>query len=132
VINKLKGKAIELAKLVLKQTQDFKGQKMQAAREFDLRMRQATGIAKAPYVAEFVKLLHQESDQKIVLYGWHREVYEIWLERLKDLKPMLYTASESAAQGAAAKQAFLNGDCQVLIISNRAERVWMACRRSAR
>lgn len=120
VLKNLKGKAIELAKLVLQQGEDFKGQKMQAAGEFDLRMRQATGIAKAPYVADFVKFMHQETGKKIVLFGWHREVYEIWLERLRDLKPMLYTGTESPVQKNAAKVAFIEGDCQVLIISNRA------------
>jgi hypothetical protein len=43
--------------------------------DFDWKMRQATGIAKAPYVAEFVKLL-LESEQKVVLFGWHRDVYD--------------------------------------------------------
>ena len=120
VLKGLQGRAIELAKLVLKQGEDFKGQKMQVAGEFDLRMRQATGIAKAPYVADFVKFLHQETSKKIVIFAWHREVYEILMERLKDLKPRLYTGTESAVQKEAAKEAFINGDCNVLLISNRA------------
>jgi len=120
VIEHLKGQAIELAKLILKQTQDFKGQKMQAAGEFDMRMRQATGIAKAPYVAEFVKFLVEDNDEPVVLYGWHREVYSIWMERLKDLKPVMYTGSESPTQKEASKQAFLKGESKVMIISLRA------------
>jgi SNF2 family DNA or RNA helicase len=119
-IDKLKGQAIELAKLILKQTQDFKGQKMQAAGEFDMKMRQATGIAKAPYVAEFVKFLIQESDEPVVLYGWHREVYSIWMEQLKEFNPVMYTGSESATQKEASKQAFISGKSKVLIISLRA------------
>ena len=120
VIDKLKGQAIELAKLILKQGQDFKGQKMQASGEFDMKMRQATGIAKAPYVAEFVKFLVQDSDEPVVLYGWHREVYSIWMEQLKELNPVMYTGSESPAQKEAAKQAFLSGQSKVMIISLRA------------
>ena len=120
VFDSLKGQAIELAKLILKQTQDFKGQKMQAAGEFDMKMRQATGIAKAPFVAEFVKFLVEESDEPVVLYGWHREVYSIWMEQLKDLKPVMFTGSESPTQKEAAKQAFIKGEAKVMIISLRA------------
>jgi SNF2 family DNA or RNA helicase len=116
----MQGQAIELAKLILRQGQDFKGQKMQAAAEFDMRMRQATGIAKAPFVAEFVRFLAKDNDQPVVLYGWHREVYEIWKEKLRDLNPVLYTGSESPNQKEVSKQAFLSGQSKVLVISLRA------------
>lgn len=117
---KMQGRAVELAKLILSQApEQFRGQRMQARGEFDMRMRQITGISKAPFVAEFVKFLHQESGQKIVLYGWHREVYEIWLEKLKDLKPVLYTGTESPGQKEASKRAFVEGDSDVIIISLR-------------
>jgi SNF2 family DNA or RNA helicase len=120
VLHKLQGNAIELAKLVLRSGEDFKGQKMQAAGEFDLRMRQATGVAKAPYVADFVKFLHQETGKKIVIFAWHRAVYDILMERLRELNPRLYTGTESAVQKQAAKESFISGDCQALLISNRA------------
>lgn len=125
---KLKGQAIELAKLILRQTQDYTGQKMRAAGEFDMKMRQATGIAKAPFVADFVRFLVEENDTPVVLYGWHRDVYEIWLEKLRgnpargiaDLHPVMYTGSESPTQKEWAKQEFLSGRSKVLIISLRA------------
>ena len=119
VIKKMEGKAVDLARLVLQQNEDFKGQKMQASGEFNMRMRQATGIAKAPFAAEFVKFLHEESGEKIVLFAWHREVYTILMEQLKHLKPVMYTGSETAAQKEASRLAFVEGDSQVLIISNR-------------
>lgn len=119
-IEEMQGKSIDLAKLILRDHQDYKGQKMQAAAEFDMRMRQATGIAKAPFVAEFVRFLVQDNDEKVVLYGWHREVYEIWKEKLADLGPVMYTGSESPQQKEEAKQAFLNGDSDILIVSLRA------------
>lgn len=53
-------------------------------------MRQATGIAKAPYVLEFVRML-VESGESVMLYGWHRDVYNIWLERLAEFNPVMYT-----------------------------------------
>lgn len=120
VLDTLKGQAIELAKLILKQTQDFKGQKMQAAGEFDMKMRQVTGIAKAPYVAEFIKFLVENNDEKVVVFAWHREVYDILMEALKELKPVMYTGSESANQKEASKQAFIKGDSRVMLVSLRA------------
>jgi SNF2 family DNA or RNA helicase len=128
---KLKGQAIELAKLILSQNQQqFKGQKMQAAGEFDMKMRQMTGIAKAPYVADFVRFLVEENGTPVVLYGWHRDVYEIWLEKLRgsttypfnvaNLNPVMYTGTESPAQKEWAKQEFLSGRSKVMIISLRA------------
>jgi SNF2 family DNA or RNA helicase len=125
---KLKGQAIELAKLILRQNQDFKGQKMQAAGEFDMKMRMMTGISKAPFVADFVRFLVEENGTPVVLYGWHRDVYEIWLEKLRgnpgrgiaDLNPVMYTGSESPQQKEWSKQEFLSGRSKVMIISLRA------------
>lgn len=83
-------------------------------------MRQATGIAKAPYVAEFVRmLLESESEAKVVLAGWHRAVYDIWLEELKAYQPVLYTGTESERQKEESKRKFIDGLSQVLIISLR-------------
>jgi SNF2 family DNA or RNA helicase len=114
----LGGNAAALARLVLRANEDFRGQKMQAAAEFDSLMRQATGIAKAPYVAEFVKLLLDAGEQ-VVLFGWHRAVYDIWQEQLRDFTPVLYTGTESAAQKATAEEAFKSGRSQLLIMSLR-------------
>src|SRR5271157_4628741 len=125
---KLKGQAIELAKLILRQHQDHKGQKMQAAGEFDMKMRMMTGISKAPFVADFVRFLIEENSTPVVLYGWHRDVYEIWLEKLRgspnhgiaDLNPVMYTGSESPTQKEWSKQEFLSGRSKVMLISLRA------------
>lgn len=117
-LDKIKGSAVELAKTILAAQQNYRGEKLMATEEFNILMRQATGIAKAPYVAEFVRLL-LESGEKVVLYGWHREVYALWLELLADHKPCLYTGSESPKQKDQAKEAFISGDCRLLIISLR-------------
>jgi len=115
---RVKGNAVALARVILANNERYKGERMHAAGEFDMLMRQATGVAKAPFVAEFVRIL-VESGQPVVLFGWHREVYSIWMERLADLNPVLYTGSESPAQKQAAKDAFCRGDSKVLIISLR-------------
>lgn len=86
--------------------------------DFDLRLRQATGIAKAPYVADFARML-LETDEQVVLWGWHREVYEIWLQRLADHNPVMYTGSESPAAKQRNFDAFCSGESKLLIMSLR-------------
>lgn len=86
--------------------------------EFELRMRRATGIAKAPFVAEFTKSLLESSEQ-VVLFGWHHDVYDIWRDVLKDFNPAFYTGKESPAQKLISKQAFLDGESRVLVMSLR-------------
>lgn len=117
-IDEMTSDSIALAQVILRNNEQFRGEKMQAAAEFDNLMRQATGIAKAPYVAEFVRML-LESGEPIVLFGWHRAVYSIWMEALKEFKPVLYTGSESPAQKEASKKAFLLGETKLMIISLR-------------
>jgi SNF2 family DNA or RNA helicase len=112
------GDAVALARIILERNERFRGEMMQASGRFESIMRQATGIAKAPYVAEFVRIL-VESGQRVVLFGWHRQVYRIWAEKLADLNPVFYTGEESAAQKDAARTAFVNGDSRVLIMSLR-------------
>jgi SNF2 family DNA or RNA helicase len=90
----------------------------QAARELDIMVRQATGIAKAKAVATFARLM-VEAGEPVLLVGWHREVYRIWLEALADLKPAMYTGSESAARKEAEKRRFLDGGTDILILSLR-------------
>lgn len=106
-----------LARLLLSDTATG-AQKMQAGGQIDWQMRQATGVAKAPFVAEFVRLLLQ-SEQKVLLFGWHRDVYDVWMDELDEFNPRLYTGSESPKQKIDAEEAFKTGDCRVLIMSLR-------------
>ena len=115
---KVEKNAAELARLIL--TAGGAGfEKMKASEELSYLLRQATGIAKAPYVATFVRLL-VESGERVVLYGWHRAVYDIWLSQLEDLKPAMYTGTESPAKKERSFDRFTKGDSKVLIISLRA------------
>lgn len=118
-LERIQGAATELARIILAQGERARGQKMLASGELDAMMRQATGIAKAPFVAEFVRLL-AESGEQVLLYGWHHDCYAIWRERLADLRPVMYSGTESPAQKEASKQAFLSGESKVLIMSLRA------------
>ena len=89
-----------------------------AARELDMMVRQATGVSKAKAVAQFVRLM-VEAGEPVLLVGWHRAVYEIWLEELKDISPAMYTGSETAAQKEKEKQRFMSGETDVMIMSLR-------------
>lgn len=119
VLHNMTSDAVMLAKTILAANERYRGERMQASGEFDRLMRQATGIAKAPFVCEFVRLLI-ESGQKVVLFGWHRDVYNIWLEQLAEFKPVMYTGSESPKQKKASMDAFTTGDSKVIIVSLRA------------
>ena len=90
----------------------------QAGRELDMLARQATGVGKARNVAAFVRML-LETGTPIILFGWHREVYSIWLKELSDFNPVMYTGSESATQKKASFDAFVSGSSKLLIMSLR-------------
>lgn len=105
-------------KLAIRATTGTFVERGQAVRELDMMVRQATGLSKARAVAQFVRLM-VEAGESVLLMGWHRAVYDIWLEELKDLRPAMYTGSESAGQKNAEKDRFMSGDTDVLIMSLR-------------
>lgn len=82
-------------------------EKFQASGEIDWKMRHATGVDKAPYVADFVRML-LESEERVILFGWHRDVYDIWLDKLKAYQPAMYTGSETPKKKNEARTRFLH------------------------
>lgn len=104
--------------LAIKVTHGSFTERGQAARELDLLARQATGVGKARSVAAYVRIL-LENDIPVILGGWHRDVYDIWLKELKDFHPLMYTGSESPAQKKESYNAFLRGDSNLFILSLR-------------
>lgn len=117
VLERMTGDAVEMAKLILS-TQGTAQERFRMAGEFDMRMRQATGIAKAPYVAEFVRLL-LESEDSVVVWAWHRAVYDLLAERLESFNPVLYTGSETVAKKGRSYEDFIAGRSRVLLMSLR-------------
>lgn len=89
-----------------------------AAREMDLLVRHETGVSKAREVAEYVKIL-VSNGEPVVLAGWHREVYDIWKEHLREFNPVFYTGTESETQKQKAKNDFISGASDLFIISLR-------------
>jgi hypothetical protein len=104
--------------LAIKVTSGSFTERGQAARELDMFVRHNTGVAKARGVSQYVRIL-LENKVPIILAGWHRQVYEIWLEDLKEFNPVMYTGSESPKQKEEAKQKFINGETDLFIISLR-------------
>ncbi len=117
-LEQAEGAAMELARIILSKESSFEA-KGHATRDLDWKLRQATGIAKAPYIATFVRML-AENGESVVVYAWHRTVYDILLEKLNDLKPVMFTGSESPAQKEKAREAFVKGESRVLLMSLRA------------
>jgi SNF2 family DNA or RNA helicase len=110
--------ASQLATILLSQ-ESSTSDRFTAAGQFDAKMRQVTGLAKAPFVAEFVRMLVEQNEEPVVLFGWHRDVYSIWMERLKDLNPVMFTGSESPKQKQDNLEAFIRGESKVLMMSLR-------------
>lgn len=104
--------------LAIKVTSGSFVERGQAARELDILMRHNTGVAKAWDVAAYVRIL-LENKEPVVLAGWHRQVYDIWMNALKDFNPVLYTGTESPTEKEKSKQAFISGETNLFIISLR-------------
>lgn len=129
VLDDVAGSVQKMAHLILS-ADTARTERFTASGEIEMVMRQATGVAKAPYVAEFVRLLLQSED-RVVLFGWHHAVYDVWREHLAEFNPRTYTGHESPTQKAAAVKAFceplkrdedgtlLRGQCRLLIMSLR-------------
>lgn len=109
----------ELARILLS-SGTTNQERWRAGGELDWRLRQATGIAKAPFAADVVRLL-VESGEPVLLAGWHRAVYDIWLDRFKaaGLRVACYTGDETDDEKQAARAAWIAGDLDVLMISLR-------------
>lgn len=80
-------------------------EKGQTKRLIDTETRQATGVAKAPYVAAFVRSL-LEAGERVLLYAHHHAVHEILGDRLREFRPVRITGQETPKEKEIAKAAF--------------------------
>lgn len=90
----------------------------QAARELDMMLRQITGIAKARHVAAYARML-LKAGKPVLLGLWHREVYRIISRELAEFKPLMYTGSETQKEKDRAKEAFVTGESNLMLLSLR-------------
>lgn len=124
VLAGIRGSAAELARIILAETGSGL-MKMQAAGEMDRILRQATGVAKAAYVVEFVKLLLENGEDRVVVFAWHHAVYDLLEQGLKTYGVARYTGEQSVAQKDEALGRFKAGPevyqrARVLLLSLRA------------
>ena len=82
------------------------------------RQRQATGVAKAPFVAAFVRAL-VEAGEKVLLMAHHHAVMDVYKAELKGLHPQFITGRETDAQKEKAAAMFMEGKTNLLCISLR-------------
>lgn len=113
-------RAGELARILLSDAKLQRGDAMRASGEMEQIVRQATGLAKAPFVAAFVEML-VEQGLPVVLFAWHQAVHDVLMENLsKRCVPVKYTGTESLLTKQASFERFVKGDANVFICSLRA------------
>src|ERR1700677_12141 len=118
-LDKMATDAADLARIIVSQAGHSNQEKFRAAGEFDYKLRHATGVAKAPTVAAFAKILLQSED-KLLMFAWHHDVYAIFKQSLADYRPVFFNGRESQPARQQAKKEFVEGDARIMIISLRA------------
>lgn len=81
--------------------------------------RQATGLAKAPYVCQFVRAL-AEAGEKVLLFAHHHAVMDLYKKELRALHPVFVTGRETGAQKEDAVSRFMEGKTDLCCVSLRA------------
>ena len=81
--------------------------------------RQATGLAKAPYVCQFVKAL-VSAGEKVLLFAHHHAVMDIYKTELKNERPAFITGRENAVRKEEAADKFMTGKTDLCVVSMRA------------
>jgi SNF2 family DNA or RNA helicase len=118
-LDSIKDSAAELARIILTREKTDGWDRLRAHEQFSMVLRQATGVAKAPHVADFVRIL-VDNGEPVVVYAWHREVYSLLQAKLADLAPVLFTGSETPEQKEEARRKFMAGETKVILMSLRA------------
>ncbi len=80
--------------------------------------RQATGVAKAPYVAAFVAAL-VDNGERVLLMAHHHAVMDIYMDELKKYRPAFITGRENDAKKDLAARSFMEGRTDLCVVSLR-------------
>ncbi len=83
------------------------------------QVRLATGVAKAPYVAAFVKAL-LEAGERVLLFAHHHRVMDRYKQLLRAEHPVFITGRESTAEKDEAAARFMEGKTDLCCVSLRA------------
>lgn len=87
--------------------------------EIESGERRATGMAKAPYVAQFVRAL-LDAEEKVLLFAHHHDVMDIYQKELHSYSPAFITGRETPAVKERAVERFMAGKTNLCCISLRA------------
>lgn len=93
-------------------------QRAAMAMEVEQGERQATGLAKAPYVAQFVRAL-LEGGEKVLLFAHHHQVMDLYHKELKAFAPAFITGRETGAQKDRSVERFMGGQTDLCCVSLR-------------
>lgn len=94
-------------------------EKGRVTREIVNDSRQAIGIAKAPYVTTFLKML-LDAGEAVLVFAYHHAVFDIYREELETYKPVEITGLQNSNEKDKAVKAFMNGETNICMISLRA------------
>lgn len=109
--------AVSKAKIIDSIRDHFEKGRM--SRDIVNETRQAIGIAKAPYVAAFVKML-LEAGERVLLFAYHHAVWDIYKEELKEFHPVFITGKETSSQKDESVSTFKCGHANLCCVSLRA------------
>lgn len=80
------------------------------------KLRRALGIAKAPWVASYVReLLDENPDEKIILFAHHRDVVDALYVRLLGFNPRLINGGVKNEDRTKIEDEFQTGPCRLII-----------------
>ncbi len=80
--------------------------------------RQATGIAKAPFVAAFVRAL-LDNGERVLLFAHHHAVMDAYKKELSAYKPVFITGRENTDEKERSVEQFMGGQTSLCVISLR-------------
>lgn len=114
---KLIQEAVEKAHVIDSVTDRFEKGRM--TREIVNDSRQAIGIAKAPFVTAFLKML-LDAEEKVLVFAYHHAVFDIYRDELKAYRPVEITGRQTAKEKDESVKAFMEGRTNVCMVSLRA------------
>ena len=81
-------------------------------------VRRQMGVAMAPQVADFIDMLVDGGEEKLVVFGWHHEVLDIWEKAWAHLNPRRIDGTMSSFQKEKSKHDFITDPSVKVIFGN--------------
>jgi len=117
IYDSLIGPAVNIAKELLDTKQDNfeRGRKIMAAID---QTRRVTGIAKAGFVADFIRTL-LEAGEPSVGFAHHHAVMDILMKELQEFNPVMISGRQNREAKDLAQQLFMKGETNLIFVSLR-------------